>query len=49
MKGDKQANVQCMNVGRMEVKYIFLDKLSPSLKEVEKNTFTLIKKIANLN
>lgn len=44
-KGDKQASVQCMNVERMEVKYIFLDKLSPSLKEVEKNIFTLTKKL----
>ena len=44
MKGDKQASVQCMNVERMEVKYIFLDKLSPSLKEVEKNIFTHTKK-----
>ena len=44
-KEDKQANVPCMNVEKMEVKYIFLDKLSPSLKEVEKNTFTLTKKL----
>lgn len=33
-----------MNVGRMGVKDILLDKLISSLKEVEKNVFTLIKK-----
>lgn len=34
----------CVNVGRMGVKDILLDKLISSLKEVEKNVFTLIKK-----